>query len=298
MSETTGFRCHFCDTCDGRGCIGELPGMGGVYENGNFIGNCKAWADYAPASGSRHAGSAAEGRLPIPVRLAPITGAIQNVGYPDEKAFYEDIIASSLKAGIRLSIGDGYPDEKLKFGIAALASFGAKGAVFIKPYENRKILERMEWAAGVAEMVGVDIDSWAIVTMRNLVNLEKKDAARLLELKRAAKVPFMIKGIFRDEDIELVREVRPDIAVVSNHGGRLETLRGSTAAFLSAHGAELRRYAGAVWVDGGIRTGRDIGAAAALGADEVMMGRPLITALCKGGNEGVRDRVLALTGSI
>jgi len=262
--------------------------MGGVFENGNFIDNCEAWSGFDPAG---------DGPLPIPVRLAPITGAVQKVGYPDEKPFYDDIVAASLKAGIRLSIGDGYPDEKLKFGIAALASSGAKGAVFIKPYENRKILERMEWAAAVAETVGVDIDSWAIVTMRNLVNLEKKSAAQMTELKRGARVPFMIKGVFRPEDIELVREVRPDVVVVSNHGGRVETLRGSTAAFLSAHGAELRRYAGAVWVDGGIRTGRDVRSAAALGAAEVMMGRPLITALCRDGPEGVRNRVRALSAA-
>lgn len=296
MNETTGFRCHFCDTCDGHGCIGELPGMGGVFENANFIDNCEAWSGYYPAVSDRNTASGGEWPLPVPVRLAPITGAIQNVGYPDEKAFYDDIIAASLKAGLRLSIGDGYPDEKLKFGITAMTASGAKGAVFIKPYENRKILERMEWAASVAEFVGVDIDSWAILTMRNLVNLENKTASQLLELKRAAKVPFMIKGIFRPEDIELVREVRPDVAVISNHGGRVETLRGSTAAFLSAHGKELRRFAGAVWVDGGIRTGADIRAAAALGVDEVMMGRPFITALCKGGREGVRDRMRALTG--
>ena len=35
------FKCHFCPSCDGYGCIGELPGMGGFNENINFQKNCE-----------------------------------------------------------------------------------------------------------------------------------------------------------------------------------------------------------------------------------------------------------------
>ena len=287
MELNPGSKCHFCDECDGRGCIGELPGMGGVFNNENFIRNHDDWARFAD-------GSAVS--LPA-LRLAPITGAIQNVGYHDEKAFYFDLIEASIRAGLRLSIGDGHPDEKIKFGIEALAASGKKGAVFIKPYENAKILERMDWAANVAELYGVDIDSYAIVTMRNLVNLQQKTSRDLLELKaRAAKagLPFAIKGVFRPEDIELVRDVHPDVVVVSNHGGRVETLRGSTVEYLAAHGAELARHAGAVWIDGGVRQRRDLETAARLGASEVMLARPCISALLKSGPDGVRARVDAM----
>ena len=37
------FRCHNCSKCLGTGCIDELPGMGGVNKNENFILNCSAW---------------------------------------------------------------------------------------------------------------------------------------------------------------------------------------------------------------------------------------------------------------
>lgn len=258
--------------------------MGGSYGNENFIRNCADWDKYS-ASGA--------GVLPS-IRLAPITGAIQNVGYHDEKAFYFDIVNASVRAGIDISIGDGYPDEKLKFGIEALTAAGRKGAVFIKPYENRKIFERMEWAEGVSELVGVDIDSYAILTMRNLVSLQKKTAADLLELKAKAGhsgLPFAIKGIFKPEDIELVKDVNPDIVVVSNHGGRVETLRGSTADFLAAHGASIAAHTGAVWVDGGIRKRADLEVAARLGASSVMIGRPFISALLHSGLDGIRDRL-------
>lgn len=294
MESNPGSKCHFCDECDGRGCIGELPGMGGVFTNENFIRNHDEWDTFSAPAGSSSA-SDASASVPLPsLRLAPITGAIQNVGYHDEKSFYYDLVNASVRAGLNLSIGDGYPDEKIKFGIEALAAAGRTGAVFIKPYENAKILERMDWASSVAEMYGVDIDSYAIVTMRNLVNLQQKTSRDLLDLKARAKkagVPFAIKGIFKPEDIELVRDVQPDIVVVSNHGGRVETLRGSTVAYLAEYGAELVRHTGSVWIDGGIRRRRDLETAARLGASEVMLGRPCISALLKSGLDGVRARV-------
>jgi len=277
-------KCHFCETCDGHGCVSELPGMGGVYDNENFIRNCADWDRYAAATGAV---------LPE-IRLAPITGAMQNVGYAEERPFYGDLVNASVLAGIRLSIGDGYPDEKLRFGIEALSAAGKKGAVFIKPYENDRILERMEWAAPVAECVGVDIDSYAILTMRNLVNLQQKTPTDLLELKAYAGrlgLPFMIKGIFRPEDLALVEAVRPDIIVISNHGGRVATVKGSTVDFLAEHARVLASHSGQVWVDGGIRKRRDLLVASTLGASEVMVARPFITALLHGGLEGPRNRL-------
>lgn len=276
MSGETGFKCHLCDICDGKGCIGELPGMGGVYDNANFIENCSAWTSYVR-----------EEVKAIPIRLAPITGAIQNIGYHDERLYYHDMIRSCRDAAVGLSIGDGYPDEKLRWGIEALESAGCKGAVFIKPYSNQKILERMEWSATVTEIVGVDIDSWAIITMRNQVQLELKTATMLKELKNHSKLPFVVKGVFTKADIDLVSELKPDIVVVSNHGGRVDVGRGATAHFLHSYGEIIKRYTGSVWVDGGIRTIEDVRAAASLGADEVMIGRPFITALLRSGSDGV-----------
>ncbi len=282
MAELQGSKCHFCEVCDGHGCIAELPGMGGVWDNANFIENCAAWKKIPLDTGSSG--------VPA-VRLAPITGALQNVGYPDERQFYHDLVSASLSAGLALSIGDGYPDEKLRYGIEALETAGKKGAVFIKPYDNNKILERIEWARSVSEIVGVDIDSYAILTMRNLVNLQQKSVSQLKEIKRLAGVPFAIKGIFRKDDLDLVRDVRPDIVVISNHGGRVETDRGSTAAFLSRYGKELSGLCGELWVDGGIRTLRDVQVAGMLGAKTVMIGRPVLTALLSDGVSGVRSRL-------
>ncbi|MBQ7159766.1 MAG: alpha-hydroxy-acid oxidizing protein [Treponema sp.] len=269
-----------------------MPGMGGVHNNENFTLNCQGWAtcrENDPALISRFLDSSA---FEPKIRLAPMTGAVENIGFEDEQSFYYTILFSAHKAGFGLCVGDGTPDIKLQSGIGAVQWIqkqdnSAKTAVFIKPYDNERIFERITWAEPVAEAIGVDIDSYNIVTMRNLVSLEKKTAAQLLEIKKYIHVPFVIKGVFTEEDIALVSEVRPDIVYISNHGGRVETRTGSTAAFLQTYARELRNNCGALWVDGGIRTAQDVATAMALGAEEVAVGRPLATALCKGGTEAI-----------
>nr|WP_237255875.1 alpha-hydroxy-acid oxidizing protein [Gracilinema caldarium] len=264
--------------------MNELPGLGGVFDNINFIANVRDWDVIADELGLN-------GNDVPQVRLAPMTGATQNMGYDEEKPYYFEVVQGCLAANIALSIGDGYPDEKLQQGIAALEQYGTTGAVFIKPYPNEKILERMGWAGKVAELFGVDTDSYNIVTMRNLVSLEKKGFRELQELKDTANkkygVPFAIKGVFTRQDLELVAELRPDVVVVSNHGGRIETKRGSTARFLREQGPVLKKYTGAIWVDGGLRTIRHLRLARALGAQEVLIGRPLVIALLQHGPEGI-----------
>ena len=302
------FKCHFCPSCDGYGCIGELPGMGGFSDNINFQKNCEGWDEIAKILVDEKKISQqdyellqtevdfselyAKYNLVSPIkRLGPMTGGVENVGYFDERQFYFDLIDFSLKENLELSLGDGCPDEKLKFGIEAVKSQKIeegktfkKAAVFIKPYPISKIFERIEWASEVSEYIGVDIDSYNIVTMRNLVQLEKKTASQLAEIRKKSNLPFVVKGIFTIEDIELVKELKPDVAFVSNHGGRVENRIGSTAEFLYQYSNELKNYCGEVWVDGGIRTKQDEFIASFLGAKQVLLGRPVISALCEGKN--------------
>ena len=295
------FKCHLCKTCHGKGCIEELPGMGGFNKNINFILNCKDWKnlrkeiiDFDKISKT----------LEMPkIRLAPITGAVENVGWNDEESFYNEITKACYETGAKLSIGDGCPDIKLQNGIKAIKMLqrenpeeNPKAAVFIKPYPNQKILERIDWSRDIAECIGVDIDSYNILTMRNLVQLERKTPTQISELKKHAKLPFAIKGVFTKDDVELVKEVKPEIVVISNHGGRVENRLGSTAMFLKEYGPELKNHCGELWVDGGLRTKKDLKTASYFGVSEVMLGRPFITALCRGGEAEVKKMVEHLRG--
>ena len=274
------YKCRLCPNCDGAACSGELPGMGGVFEGRNFRLNVEGWKKILPSIPKEKLQEAAANFSAEKLRLAPITGAEENVGWPDEESFYAPFYAFAAQTGIKLSVGDGCPDQKLLAGIEAVKklSQGQKAAVFLKPYPQEKLFERLEWAAPIAEYIGVDIDSYNIVTMRNKVHLEKKTAAQLSDLRKAAKVPFVVKGVWTKEDLDLIEELKPDVAYISNHGGRVETQIGSTAEFLQANVARLKNFCGGVWVDGGVRSKENVCEALALGAQEVLVGRPAISA--------------------
>jgi isopentenyl diphosphate isomerase/L-lactate dehydrogenase-like FMN-dependent dehydrogenase len=187
-------------------------------------------------------------------------------------------LQNAARAGFGLCVGDGCPDEKLKLGVAATQAVGAKAAFFLKPYPQDKLFERIEWVRPYASHIGIDIDSYNIVTMRNLVNLERKSAGQLQDFREHTKLPFIIKGVFTPDDLTLVSLVRPDVVYISNHGGRVETRIGSTAHFLAEHAGELKKYCKEIWVDGGIRTKQDVQTALYYGADQVIVARPLIRA--------------------
>lgn len=290
---TENFKCRFCAECSGLVCSGELPGMGGVLGGKNNILNCAAWKKIFSNLNSTQIQNA-ESKLNEAgakfFRLAPITGAVENIGWHDEESFYAPFLKSCAQAKIALSIGDGVPDQKLLFGINAVRALAPqRAAVFLKPYPQENLFERIEWAADIAEFFGVDIDAYNIATMRGKAHLEKKSASQLRELQLAAKIPFVLKGVFTKEDLRLVEELHPDVALVSNHGGRVETEIGSTAEFLQNNFAFLKKHCGQVWVDGGIRTKQDAIAAAALGAEQILLGRPLISAFCRSGEQGVKN---------
>ena len=291
MATKGDLKCHRCPVCDGYGCPGMLPGLGGVFEGKNFQLNYDGWKELYNSKKEEISKISVRADQ---LRCGPVTGAVENIGYSNEADFYLPYLGNAAGAGFGLCVGDGCPDEKLKFGVAAVKALRSavvstpstgsgnaitvEAAFFLKPYPQEKLFERVEWIRPYASHIGIDIDSYNIVTMRNLVHLERKTAAQLEDFRAHTKLPFVIKGVFTDEDIALVREVRPDVVYISNHGGRVETRIGSTAEFLARHAAELKKYCKEIWVDGGIRTREDIQTALYYGADQIIMARPLIRA--------------------
>lgn len=102
------------------------------------------------------------------------------------------------------------------------------------------------------------------------------------ELAAATGLPVLVKGILRGDDACEVVQAGAGGLVVSNHGGRqLDQALPTVAALPDVVAAVAGRVP--VLVDGGIRTGRDVLAALALGADAVLLGRPVLRALLRGG---------------
>jgi 4-hydroxymandelate oxidase len=100
-------------------------------------------------------------------------------------------------------------------------------------------------------------------------------------------LPLILKGIMTPDEAQLAVDVGAKGIVVSNHGGRVMDHLPGTAAVLPAIAEKVKGQI-TILVDGGIRDGIDVLKMLALGADAVMIGRPLAVAVLGGGREGAR----------
>ncbi|KAB1218326.1 Peroxisomal (S)-2-hydroxy-acid oxidase GLO4 [Morella rubra] len=111
-------------------------------------------------------------------------------------------------------------------------------------------------------------------------------------LKSITNLPILIKGILTREDAIKAAEVGVAGIVVSNHGARQLDYCPATITVLEevvhAVGGKIP-----VLFDGGVRRGTDVFKALALGAQAVLIGRPVIFGLAAKGEHGVR-RVLQM----
>jgi 4-hydroxymandelate oxidase len=104
-------------------------------------------------------------------------------------------------------------------------------------------------------------------------------------LRSITSLPILLKGILTAEDALLAIEHGMDGIIVSNHGGRqLDTALASIEALPEIVKAIAGRCE--VYFDGGIRRGTDILKALALGAQAVLVGRPVLWGLAANGAEG------------
>lgn len=107
-------------------------------------------------------------------------------------------------------------------------------------------------------------------------------------LRTVTKLPILLKGVLTREDATKAVEVGIDGIIVSNHGGRQLDYAPAT---ISALEEVVIAVGGRVPVlfDGGIRRGSDVFKALALGAQAVLVGRPVIFGLAAKGEAGVRQ---------
>lgn len=119
----------------------------------------------------------------------------------------------------------------------------------------------------------------------------------IAELAAAAGLPVLVKGVLRGDDALACLAAGAAGIVVSNHGGRQLDRAVSTAEALPEVVDAVAGRA-PVLVDGGLRCGLDVLCALALGADAVLLGRPVLWALAADGAAGVRACLAALTADL
>lgn len=141
--------------------------------------------------------------------------------------------------------------------------------------------------AGWSEMPEVEGSSGLAVHIETLLDpaLTWDDLAWL---KGLTDLPLVVKGIMRADDAARAVEAGVDAIVVSNHGGRQLD---AAAATISALPAVFEAVEGQceVLVDGGVRRGTDVVKALALGAQAVLIGRPILWGLAADPETGLSD---------
>ena len=128
-----------------------------------------------------------------------------------------------------------------------------------------------------------------------VASTSRPDAVGALAQAKSAGVPVLVKGVLSRAEATTALEAGADGLIVSNHGGR--AVDGVPASIEAL--PEVAETAGGkvpVLVDGGFRRGSDILKALALGADAVLLGRPVLWALAAYGADGVQ-RMLELMQS-
>ena len=110
--------CRVCPVCNGKACIGEIPGMGGKGTGESFFENVEALKRYKlnmrvlhnckdPDTSIRLFGK----KMRIPVFAAPVAGTAFNLGGKfTEEEYISWITKGSLEGGIYPMVGDGAHD--------------------------------------------------------------------------------------------------------------------------------------------------------------------------------------------
>ncbi len=288
--------CRVCPECNGKACVGEVPGMGGLGTAAGFKDNLDALKEVqfnmrlihdvkTPSTAVSLFGT----QFSLPLMAAPIGGVSFNMGGKiSEEAYIRAILMGCKNCGIMGCTGDGVPDFIHETGLAQIKAADGHGIPFIKPWEDQEFDEKVQKVRDSgASIIGMDIDAAGLITLKKMGRpVSPKSAEKLGEIVKKTGMTFILKGVMTVEDARAAAGAGADAIVVSNHGGRVLDHTPGAARVLpeiaDAVGGDMT-----ILADGGVRTGGDLLKLLALGADAVMIGRPFSMAAIGGLKDGV-----------
>ena len=294
--------CAVNKVCDGnpdRICMGmkygKAIGFGGAGQGRTFDANFKALEKYKfkmrvikkhhePEMSLSFFGT----KIKMPVLVSSISGVrISMNDSMDESEFQRGMVEGAKIFGTVGLSGNtvDFPDHP---GIDVIKKLGGWGIPVFKPQEQERLLNLFSKAddAGVLA-IGVDLDgygssNWAVRGKP----VYRKSEEELKELVRATKRPVIFKGIMSVEDARIAVNCGAKAIDVSNHGGRVLDWGQGVADVLPDIASELKGDV-VIMADGAVRTGFDALKVLALGADVVLIGRPLARMSLAGGASAV-----------
>ncbi len=288
--------CKACPECNGRACKNQMPGPGSKGIGDTAIRNYDKWKEIRVQMDTLVEKRPIDTTLSLfgktfqyPFFAGPV-GAV-NLHYGDSlnDVSYNDILVSACaKYGIAAFTGDGTDAGVMVAATKAIKKAGGFGIPTVKPWNLETIREKMALVHDANPFaVAMDIDAAGLPFLQNLEPpAGSKSVEELSDIREAAGVPFIVKGIMTVKGALKAKEAGAQAIVVSNHGGRVLDQCPATAEVLEeialAVGDSMK-----ILVDGGIRSGADVFKALALGADAVLIARPFVTAIYGDGEAGV-----------
>lgn len=190
-------------------------------------------------------------------------------------------------------------DRAVEAGASALIlTVDITGLVHPRPTAGYSV-EPVEWPASPAAERHINFTPAERERVRGEGGLIARDLGfdAIGYLRDRTGLPVIVKGVLRGDDARRAVDAGAAAVLVSTHGGR-----GLASAVPTAHAlaevVEAVRGSAEVYVDSGIRSGRHIASALALGARAVFVGRPAMWGLAVGGAEGVREVLDGLTAEL
>ena len=296
--------CKACPVCNGRACGNAMPGPGSKAPGNAAARNFDKWQEVCvnmdtlcPNVDPDISFEMFGHRFVAPVFAAPLGALPMHYGdkYNDQQ-YNAILVKAAADYGLMALTGDGVDPEIMKAAVVDMGKSGGMGCPTIKPWNKEFVFEKLDAVkAGKIFAVAMDVDGAGLPFLKAMnPNAGSKSVEEMREIISYAQMPFIVKGIMTPAGALKAAEAGASAIVVSNHGGRVQGGVPSTAEVLPAI-AEAVKGKLTILVDGGIRSGVDVFRALALGADAVLIGRPVLTAIYGGGAEGFRvymDKIL------
>ena len=297
--------CKACPVCNGKACANAMPGPGCKYPGNVAARNFDKWQEICVNMDTLCPNTDPDVRFELfgrsftaPIFAAPL-GAIDLHYGPKYKdpAYNSILIKAAYDYGLAAFSGDGVDPAIMKSAVQDMIQVEGVGIPTIKPWNKEAVFEKLDILnANKIFAAAMDVDGAGLPFLKAMnPNAGSKSVEEMKEIIDYADMPFIIKGIMTPNGARKAVEAGAAAIVVSNHGGRVQGGVPSTAEVLPSI-VEAVKGQTVIFVDGGIRSGVDVFRALALGADAVLIGRPILPLVYAAGAEGFRvymDKIIA-----
>ena len=299
--------CKACPVCNGRACGNAMPGPGCKYPGNVAARNFDKWQEICvnmdtlcPNADPDVSFELFGRRFTAPIFAAPLGAIDLHYGpkYKDQ-AYNSILIKAAYEYGLAAFSGDGVDPAIMKSAVQDMIQVEGVGMPTIKPWNKEAVFEKLDILnANKIFAAAMDVDGAGLPFLKAMnPNAGSKSVAEMKEIIDYADMPFIVKGIMTPGGARKAVEAGAAAIVVSNHGGRVQGGVPSTAEVLPSI-VEAVKGQTVILVDGGIRSGVDVFRALALGADAVLIGRPILPLVYAAGAEGFRVYMDKIIGEL